>query len=496
MKGTQVGAALLLVSVSLAFGCDAVLDAPHAIYTDVHFDAYLKSAEAQAGARFGSNIALDETTLVVSAPLEDAESATGETVAEAGAVYVFDLKHSDAPPVRLTMPNPDVKDGQFPATRLPTTFFSNPFWAAASLALNHDWIAVGLPGEDSALAPGDELSVDEAEADNSAPDAGAVYLYRRSDLSAPPLYLKAPNAEEGDLFGASVAMSDTWLAVTAMGERSSDPEDSADVGAPKSGAIFMYRYDEEQDEFLFRQFVKAPRIHEDDIFGSAVSLEGDLMAVSAISEDGGGERNRGSLDDVSIASQDEGAVYTYVLNGGWIFEDYLKSPHAVRGTEFGSALQVFGGRIAVGQPIGVGCPGAKEMALHGVAYVISRNDHGAWANFQCLDPPGRAPGGLFGVAVAGREDRLVVGAGSEPVRRQSGTVYAFEPDTSGAWQERASIVAPNDDDQDGFGAALGVSSKTIAVGAYGESSAQSGPDADQSNNDAHFAGAAYLFSMQ
>jgi hypothetical protein len=291
-------------------------------------------------------------------------------------------------------------------------------------------------------------------------------------------------------------MSDTWLAVTAMGERSSDPEDNADIGAPRSGAIFMYRYDEEHDEFLFQQFVKAPRIHEDDIFGSAVSLEGNLMAVSAISEDGGGERNRGDLNDVSIASKDEGAVYTYVLSSHWIFEDYLKSPHALRGIAFGWALQVFGGRIVVGHPIGVGCPGAEEKALHGVAYVISRDDNGGWSNFECLDPPGRGPGGLFGVAVAGREDRLVVGAASEPVRRQSGTVYAFEQDTSGNWQERASIVAPHNDDQDGFGAALGVNSTTIAVGAYGESSAQSGPDADQSNNDAHFAGAAYLFSMQ
>jgi hypothetical protein len=497
MNGTPVRAMLWMASVVLGFGCDAVLDAPRAKYAEIHFDAYLKSPEVHAEARFGQNIAFDETTLVVSAPFEEVESSTGETVAEAGAVYVFDLTHRDAPAVRLTTPNPDVKDGQFPDTRLPPTFLSNPIWGVASLALNDDWIAVGFPGEDGGLVPGDGVSVEEAEANNSAPDSGAVYLYRRADLSAPPLYLKAPYAQEGDLFGASLALSDGWLAVAAMGERSSDPEDSADEGAPKSGAIFMYRYDEESDEFVFQQFVKAPRIHEDDTFGSSLSLEDNLMAVGAILEDGAGAGSEGDLADTSMASKDEGAVYTFIrTNNRWNFEAYLKSPQPDLGAAFGWTVQVFGGRIAVGQPLGFRCPGDEQIALHGVAYVISRASDGDWAKFQCLDPTGREPYGLFGIAVAGHEHRLTVGAAWEPSAKKSGTVYVFEPDASGVWQQRASLVAPNKDDLDGFGAALGVNSTAIAVGAFGESSAQSGVDADPANNDAHYAGAAYLFSTQ
>ena len=495
MNGTQLRSVLLLASVVLASGCDAVLAAPDAVYTDIHFDAYLKSPEIHAEARFGMNIAIDETTLVVSAPFEDVESSTGETVAEAGAVYVFDLKHRDAPPVRLTMPNPDVKDGQYPGTRLPPTGVSNPIWGIANVALNQDWLAVGLPGEDSALAPSDELSVEDAEADNSAPDAGAVYLFRRSDLSAPPLYLKAPYAEEGDLFGVSLAMSGDWLAVGAVGERSSDPDDSADEGAPKSGAIFMYRYDEERDEFVLQQFLKAPRIHEDDIFASSLSMEGNLMAVGAIFEDGAGAGNSGDIDDTSPASKDEGAVYTYLLSDDhWSFEAYLKSAQPDPGAGFGTAVSVFDGRIAVGEPFGFRCPGGEQIALHGVAYVISRED-GEWSNFQCLDPPGRDPFGLFAIALAGRKDRLVVGAGWQPAPARSGTVYVYEPDATGTWQESASLVAPNPDDLDLFGSAIGMNSRTMVVTATGEASSTSGPDVEATNNDAPFAGAAYLFSM-
>jgi trimeric autotransporter adhesin len=482
----------LLATVALAIGCDQVLKAPDARYADVQFDAYLKSSELQAGAHFGQTLALDDAMLAVGAPFEDVEATTGETLADVGAVHVFDLNQLDAP-VRLTAPNADAADGTFPETWLPPSALSNPTWGAVGLALDQDWLAVGLPGEDGALIPSAELSVEEAEADNSAADAGAVYLYRRSDLMAAPKYVKAPNAEEGDLFGFSVALSAGWLAVGAIGEGSSDPDDSADNGAPMSGAIYLYRYDPELDDFVFQQYLKAPRIHENDVFGSALSIEGDLLAVGASLEDGAGQGIGADYDDVS--SKDEGAVYTYVrADDHWTFETYLKSGQPDRGAAFGMSVKVFGGRIAVGQPFGYRCPGGEPLVVLGVAYVFSRQ-HGTWSDIQCLDPAGREQGGLFGLSLAGHENRLIVGAPWDPAPRQSGTAYAFEQDESGRWQELTSIVAPNSDNGDGFGNSIGVTSTTIAIGALSESGSQAGLDADLANNDAYQAGAAYLFSM-
>lgn len=490
----RVAQSLLFASVALAFGCDAVLKSPDAQYDDIHFAAYLKSPMPQVGARFGNNLAMDDKTLVVSAPAENVESSGGETVEQAGAFYVYDLTKRDASPMRVTMPYPHATDGTFPETRWPPHDLSNPLWEVSVPVLSQGWIAVGLPGEEGALAPSDDVSMQEAEADASASDAGAVYLYRRSDLNALPQYIKAPNAGEGDLFGFALAMSGDWLAVGAPAQDSGDPDDSADTSAPMSGAVYIYRYDSERDEFVFEQYLKAPRIHPQDLFGSALSIEGDLLAVSATMEDGGGTGVDADIDDQS--SKNEGAVYTFVRNGEhWDFDSYLKAGQSDLGAAFGGTVHVHEGQILVGQPFGYRCPGGERILALGVVYVIARKD-GAWVEEQCLNPPGRDQGSLFGYSLATYRDQLVVGAVWDPSPKQPGAAFAFLRNADGVWEERASLSAPNADGLDAFGTSVGVNSRMFAIGASGESGAQSGSDADLTNNDAPRSGATYLFAMQ
>jgi hypothetical protein len=492
MKATQ---SLLFASVALVFGCDAVLKSPDAQYDDIHLAAYLKSPMPADGAHFGNNLAMDDKTLVVSSPAEEGASASGETLAEAGAFYVYDLTRRGTAPLRITMPFAHATDGTFPETRWPPHDLSNPRWEVSVPVMSPDWIAVGLPGEEGALAPSDEVSVEEAEADDGASDAGAVYVYRRSDLKAPPHYIKAPNAGEGDLFGFALSISGDWLAVGAPAQDGGDPDDSADTSAPMSGAVYLYRYDAERNEFVFRQYVKAPRIHTEDAFGTAVSIEGDLLAVGATLEDGGGTGVDADIDDRS--SKNEGAVYTFVRNGEhWDFDSYLKAGQADLGAAFGATVRLHEGQILVGEPFGFRCPGGERVFLLGVVYVIERKN-GEWVETQCLNPPGRDQGSsLFGYSIATYRDQLVVGAVWEPSPKQPGGAFAFLRNEDGIWEERASLSAPNADGLDAFGTSVGVNSRMFAIGASGESGAQSGADADLTNNDAPKSGAAYLFAMQ
>src|SRR6266705_2453345 len=91
---------------------------------------------------------------------------------------------------------------------------ADEFGFAVALSSDGNTLVVGAPGEASA----------GAETDNSAPSAGAVYVYTRSGAAwSQQAYIKASNPGAGDQFGTSVALSSNGntLAVGAPGEDSS-----------------------------------------------------------------------------------------------------------------------------------------------------------------------------------------------------------------------------------------------------------------------------------
>lgn len=120
-----------------------------------------------------------------------------------------------------------------------------------------------------------------------------------------------------------------------------------------------------------------------------------------------------------------------------------------------------------------------------------------------------APMGNFGAAVALSADgkTLAVGAPGESSSAtgingnqedqsapQAGAVYIFDRMESG-WTQSAYIKASNTDAFDLFGFSLSLSAdgNVLAVGAPGEDGSETGPDANQSNNDSLEAGAVYVF---
>ena len=63
-------------------------------------------------------------------------------------------------------------------------------------------------------------------------------------------------------------------------------------------------------------------------------------------------------------------------------------------------------------------------------------------------------------------------------------------------QQQAYIKASNTDARDSFGSAVAIDGDTLIVGATGERSNATGVNGDQSNNDALFSGAVYVFYAQ
>lgn len=76
----------------------------------------------------------------------------------------------------------------------------------------------------------------------------------------------------------------------------------------------------------------------------------------------------------------------------------------------------------------------------------------------------------------------------------SGAVYVYQKTDEG-WVQEAYIKSSNNEFSDSFGVSVSLSGdgKTLAVGAYNESSAADGINGDQADNSAEWSGAAYVF---
>jgi hypothetical protein len=111
-----------------------------------------------------------------------------------------------------------------------------------SVALSGDTLAVGASLEDSAAT-----GIDGDQSDNSATNAGAVYVYTRdaTGVWSQQAYIKASNTDAEDEFGL-VALSGDTLAVGAFQEASAASGidgDQSDNNASNSGAVYVYTRD-------------------------------------------------------------------------------------------------------------------------------------------------------------------------------------------------------------------------------------------------------------
>jgi len=267
-------------------------------------EAYVKASNTGAIDTFGRSVALsaDGDTLGVGASGEDSD-ATGINGDEAnnlalqgGAVYVFTRSAG------LWSQQVYVKASN--------TGAADFFGSSVALSADGDTLGVGAVGEASSAT-----GINGDEANNSAGESGAVYVFARSaGLWSQQVYVKASNTGAADLFGSSVALSaegDTLgvgapsEASSATGINGSEGEDSASF----SGAVYVFA----RSAGLWSQqaYVKASNTGAGDLFGSsaALSADGDTLAVGAPEEDSDATGING--DDASNSAGDSGAVYLY-----------------------------------------------------------------------------------------------------------------------------------------------------------------------------------------
>ena len=197
--------------------------------------AYLKPAQNDGGDNFGSAVALsaDGNLLAVGAVGDDS-AATGidgdandNSMPFAGAAYLFERDGSSwQQQAYLKASNTDEGD---------------EFGYHLSLSGSGNTLVVG-----AALEASTARGFDGDQYDNSAPEAGAVYVFSRD---AGPwgqrAFIKAPSSDAGDRFGWSMALSTDGdlLLVGASREASAATGldgDQNDNSTPRAGAAFLY----------------------------------------------------------------------------------------------------------------------------------------------------------------------------------------------------------------------------------------------------------------
>jgi len=306
--------------------------------------AYVKASNTDAGDFFGLAIALsaDGSTLAVGAFSEDSSAMgvggvqTDNSATNAGAVYVFTRAGSTwSQQAYLKASNTDVGD---------------EFGWAVALSADGSTLAVGAYLEDSnAMGAGGD------QANNSASQAGAVYVFTRAgSMWSQQAYLKASNTGAGDYFGYAIALSadGSTLAVAALFEDSNATGvggDQANNSASQAGAVYVFT--RAGSTWSQQAYVKASNTGASDRFGWAVALsaDGSTLAVGAYLEASNAMGAGGDQADNSASAA--GAVYVFTRAGStWSQQAYLKASNTGAGDRFGEAvaLSADGSTLAVG----------------------------------------------------------------------------------------------------------------------------------------------------
>jgi hypothetical protein len=458
---------------------------------------YGKASNTSPDDRLGYRVALSGDTIAVAAIFEDsaARGVDGDQdddeAPESGAVYVFRRTGAAWQQEAYLKASNTGADDLF----------------GSSVTLSGDTLAVGASGEDSAAR-----GVGGDQDDDSAPDSGAVYVFRRTGtVWQQEAYLKASNTDAGDYFGADVALWGDTLAVGAYREDSAAPGvggDQDDDSASNSGAVYVFR----RAGTVWQQetYLKASSPGAYDAFGDSVALSGDTLAVGALFEDSAARGAGGDQSDNS--APESGAVYLFRRTGtAWQQEAYLKAFNTGAGDWFGADVALSGDTLAIGAyredsaARGVGGDQSDDSALNSGAVYVFRRAGTAWRREAYLKASNTGTGDIFGSSVALSGDALAVGAMLEASAAQglggdqddnaadaSGAVYLFRR-TGTAWQQETYLKASNSETSDRFGYGVALSSDTVAVGAIFEDSEAQGVGGDLDDDSAYASGAIYIF---
>jgi len=228
------------------------------------------------------------------------------------------------------------------------------------------------------------LFVAAHEADDSR---GAVYVFRNNGTWELVDRLTASDANPDNQFGFSLALENDHILIGAPGR-----EESA-------GAVYVFE-ENPDGSFLERAILTADVPTAGDRFGSTLSIEGDLVAISALP-----------------SSDNKSAVYVFShTSNQWKQTDRLTPDFLDATSRIGSSIMIDQGLVYAGAPI--------HNGRSGIVLIYEFNSVSNQFQIRTLlEPPAQERSSQFGSALASWKNELWVGANRS--RQGRGAVYRF-----------------------------------------------------------------------
>lgn len=397
----------------------------------------LTASGGAAGDQFGLAVAVSGTTAVVGAPFHS-PAGTAYVFMPAGAGWTQQTELT--PSGAAAGSELGLSVGLSGATALVGAPFENSEMGGASV-FGQLWIQQGELGpSDGALgdAFGYSVAVFGTTALVGAPfkgvDTGSAYVFSESGTTwTLQDELTAADAEQGDAFGAAVALSGTTAIV------------GAPLKADHTGAVYVFT--ESGSGWNQQAELTAADATDDNLFGISVAASGSTALVGA-------EGNSGAA----------GAAYVFTQSGTtWNQQAELTASDGALDEHFGGSVALSGTTAVVGAPDKRSATGVGV----GAAYVFTGSDTG-WHQQAELTASDPGPGDGFGSSVAASGTVALVGA---PLQNAAtGAAYVFTGSQTG-WSQQAKLTASDGAQSDDFGFSLSIAGGAAVVGAPGKNSA-------------------------
>jgi hypothetical protein len=249
--------------------------------------AKIQASDAEASDWFGSSVAVSNTRIVVGAPYEDTAAFN------AGSAYIFDINGNQLAKIQASDADVNNNFGHSVSVSDTRIVVGAPYKGTTSLSdgaayifdIDGNQIAKIIASDAqygdnfgwSVAVSDTRIVVGALYEDTNGSQAGSAYIF---DINGNQLAkIQASDAELGDFFGTSVAVSDTRIVVGAEGE---------DTTASNGGSAYIFDIDGNQ---LAKK--QASDAQQDDIFGHSVAVSDTRIVVGAPYEDTNGS-NAGS----------------------------------------------------------------------------------------------------------------------------------------------------------------------------------------------------------
>ncbi len=284
---------------------------------------------------------------------------------------------------------------------------------------------------------GDHALVTAYNDDDMGTNAGAAYIYKRTDDNwALQDKLYAEDAAAFDIFGVAADISGDRAIIGAFGD---------DDNGFFSGSAYVFVL--QGGEWVQEAKLLPSDGATDDKFGRSVAISDDYAVVCGVLDDDNGEES--------------GSVYIFRRNGSsWTQEAKITPEDGAPNDRFGRSISIAGNYVAIS---------AAQKDEHGLdgsgsAYVFKYED-GQWVQQSKLVPDDLGEGDLMGYCITSNEDFVAISAHlNDEMAADAGAFYLFHREGD-QWSQAAKVTAENPAEMDYFGICVDICGDKLITGA-------------------------------